>query len=381
MRKNNIASVTAEERAMIGKKSATIGILSNIALFVAKLSIGIFSGAVSIVADALNNLSDVSSAVVSFVGFKLSEKPADAEHPYGHARSEYIAGTVIATTILFIGLELLKTSVGRIIEPKEVKCSLWVVLVLLLSIGVKGFLYFYNKKTAKRINSTALSATAADSRNDVLATTAVLISTLTDALTDINCDGFVGALVALFIMYSGVELMKETVNPLLGMAANPVLRDEITSVVCRKRKVIGCHDLLVHDYGPKQCFASIHIEMDKNNDVMECHEIIDDIERECLERLGVHLVAHFDPVITGDERIEHLRTCVTEILKAFDERLCMHDFRMVQEEEGTKLIFDVMLPDSLRGRKGKIQQYVNEELSKKEGEGYYSFITFDLMEN
>lgn len=370
----------AKERALVGKRASTLGIICNLLLFSAKIAIGVFSGAVSIVADAVNNLSDVSSALVSFLGFKMAEKPADAEHPYGHARSEYISGIVIATTILFIGFELAKASVEKIISPTPIKYSTVMMVVLVLSILAKAWLSIYNRKKGKEIESATLMATSLDSRNDVLATSAVLLSALIGKFTAWNVDGFVGFAVAIFVMYSGVQLMKETIDPLLGHGVNPKMREEIISTVKNHPKILGCHDLLVHDYGPKQSFASIHIEMDRKEDVLECHEIIDSIEREILEKLGVHLVVHFDPVITGDEEIEHMRSCVQEILLSFNEELRMHDFRMVKEESRTKIVFDVVLPDSLRNKKRKIQELLDAEIEKREKEKYYFFITFDPPE-
>ncbi|MBR4072738.1 MAG: cation transporter [Clostridia bacterium] len=366
---------TAKGRTGIGKLSGIVGIICNILLCIAKLIIGTLSGSVSITADALNNLSDASGAVVTLLGFKLSEKPADEEHPYGHARFEYLSGLLVSALIILIGFELAKSSLGKIIHPTAVEISAPLIVVLIFSIGVKLWLSFFNKKLSTIINSAALSATASDSRNDVIATSAVLIAALIELFTGLRVDGYIGLAVALFILYSGASLAKETISPLLGENADSHLKQLISDSVSNHPLVLGYHDLMVHDYGPGQRFASMHVEMDVAEDPMLCHDIIDDLERECLKNHNVHLVIHYDPVVTGDEELNEMKTLVSDILKNYNEHISIHDFRMVKGIGHTNLIFDAVLPYGLESK--KVKNYLDGELKKKE-ETYYTVITFDF---
>lgn len=364
-------------RTAIGRVSGIVGIICNLLLCLGKLVIGTLSGAISITADAMNNLSDAASSIVTLVGFKLSESPADEEHPYGHARFEYLSGLAVAAIVVVIGFELLKTSVQKIIAPTPIEFSLWVAVVLLLSIGVKLWMSLFNHKLGKDINSATLLATAVDSRNDVISTGAVLLAALIEAFTKLQVDGYMGLLVALFILYSGCSLAKETISPLLGEAASPELQELIAHHVGSSPKVLGYHDLMVHDYGPGQRFASIHVEMDYNEDPMECHEIIDNIERECMEQHHIHLVIHYDPIVTDDPELNRLHEMVDTFLSAYDSRLHTHDFRMVEGTQHTNLIFDVALPSSLSGQEKKITEALESFLREKENKTYYAVITFD----
>ena len=275
--KDNKNTSNPQVRAAIGRLSGTVGLVCNILLFAMKLAVGILSGSVSITADAMNNLSDSASAIVTLIGFKLAGKPADSEHPYGHARYEYLAGLVVAMLILFIGFELAKTSVQKILAPTPVALSIPVGVVLLVSVGVKLWLSLFNRQLGNAIGSSALLAVSTDSRNDVITTAAVLAAAVLEALTQWRIDGFMGLAVAIFILYSGVRLARETVSPLLGEAATPQLRQDIAAIVTSDPRVLGYHDLMVHDYGPGQRFASIHVEMDQKEDPLLCHEIIDDL--------------------------------------------------------------------------------------------------------
>lgn len=364
-------------RAAIGRLSGIIGIVCNLLLFVGKLVVGTLAGSVSITADAMNNLSDASSSVVTLIGFKLAEKPADEDHPYGHARFEYLSGLAVAAMIVIIGFELGKTSVEKIISPAAVEFSVPVAAVLLGSIAVKLWLALFNRKLGKTIHSSTLLATSADSRNDCVSTGAVLIAAVIEAATQWRIDGFMGLAVAIFILYSGANLARQTISPLLGEAASPELRQQIVDYVSANPKVLGYHDLMVHDYGPGQRFATLHVEMDKNEDPLACHELIDDMERECYESHGVHLVIHYDPVVTGDKELERLRDVVTELLRAQDERLTIHDFRMVEGPGHTNLIFDVALPLDLRKEEKKIKQRLDDALAARGETRYYTVITFD----
>ena len=368
----------AQTRSAIGKLSGAVGIISNLLLCALKLLVGALAGSVSITADALNNLSDATSSIVTLLGFKLAERPADEHHPYGHARYEYLSGLAVAAIIVVIGFELAKTSVEKIIHPTSVEFSAVTALVLCVSIGIKLWLAVFNRKLGEMIRSSALSAAAADSRNDCLATGAVLIAGLVEWLTDWQVDGFMGLAVALFILYSGYNLARGTISPLLGEAADPLLREQIADYISASPKVLGYHDLMVHDYGPGQRFASLHVEMDKDEDPLLCHEIIDDLERECLKKHGVHLVIHYDPVVTNDPELDRMRALVAAILRVKDERLSIHDFRMVPGAGKTNLIFDVAMPARLQGQEKTIQTALEAALNDLDEGTYHTVITFDL---
>ena len=366
-------------RARIGKLSGAVGICCNLLLAVGKLIVGAAAGAVSVTADAMNNLSDATSSVVTLLGFRLAEKPADEEHPYGHARFEYLSGLAVAAIIVVIGFELAKTSVEKILAPTPVEMSAAMMAVLAGSIAVKLWLFLFNRKLGKHISSDTLLATAADSRNDCVATGAVLIAALIEWLTDWRVDGFMGLGVALFILYSGAMLAKDTISPLLGETASPELRALIVSVVTTDPRILGYHDLMVHDYGPGQRFASLHVEMDQKEDPLECHELIDDLERACLEKHNIHLVIHYDPVVTGDPELERIRCVVEEILKELDGRITIHDFRMVSGKGHTNLIFDMALPSELMPRRKQLKEQMDALLGQREPGKFYTVVTFDMI--
>ena len=367
-------------RAAVGKLSGAVGILCNLLLAAAKLVVGILAGAVSVTADAMNNFSDAASSIVTLVGFKLAEKPADSEHPYGHARFEYLSGLAVAALIIVIGFELAKTSLDKILHPAAVLVSVPLIVVLAASMAVKLWMSLFNRKLGKLIGSTALLAVSADSRNDVIATGAVLIAAVVERLTSLPVDGYMGMAVALFILYSGANLAKETISPLLGEAASPELRQNIVRVLEGNDRVLGWHDLMVHDYGPGQRFASIHVEMDQKEDPLVCHEIIDDMERLCFEKHQVHLVIHYDPVVTDDPEIQAVREEIVSILTAIDSRLTLHDFRMVRGTGHSNLIFDVALPHDMSAQKAEIKKRIDDTLQKENGGVYHTVITFDLVD-
>lgn len=331
-------------RSAIGKLAGVVGILCNVFLFLGKLIVGWISGSVSIVADAVNNLSDASSSVVTLLGFRMAQKPADAEHPYGHARYEYLSGLVVAALILFIGFELAKSSVDKIIHPVSIDFTLITLAVLLGSIAVKIWMALFFGSLAKRIGSTTLRATSADSRNDVIASAAVLLGCAVEHFTGLHVDGFIGLAVALFILYSGVSIAKETISPLLGKQADKDLLNRLGMLVRSHEKVLGIHDLLVHDYGPGQCFATVHVEMNAAEDPLLCHDIIDEIECEALSKLNVHLVIHYDPMVMNDAEWNEMRAIVEEIVRDIDPVLSIHDFRIVRGACLSKLVFDVAVP-------------------------------------
>ncbi len=365
-------------RARIGKLSGAVGIICNCLLAAGKLIVGHMTSSMSITADGLNNLSDGASSIVTLLGFKLAEKPADRKHPYGHARIEYIAGLTVAVMILFIGLELGKSSVEKFINPEPIEFSFTAVWVLFASILVKLFMMLFNLKMGRRINSNALLATAADSRNDVMTTSAVLAASIVEHFYDVRIDGVMGIAVSLFILYSGIKLAGETMSPLLGEGANPELQKQITDYINGCPMVLGCHDLMVHDYGPGRRYASIHVEIDKNEDPMVCHARIDRMERECLKNYGTHLVIHYDPVVTDDPEVNSTKRLVNTIIKVRDGRLTIHDFRMVDDGESVKMSFDMILPEDLRGQEQSIKETVEKALNSLDSKKYYADITFDM---
>ena len=363
-------------RAAAGRLSGVAGILCNTLLFAGKILIGTLSGSVSITADAMNNLSDAGSAVVTLIGFRLAEKPADEDHPYGHARFEYLSGLAVAAMILIIGFELAKTSVEKILNPTAVALSAPMVAVLVGSILVKLWLSLLNTRLGKHIDSSALMATAADSRNDCISTGAVLLAAVLEYFTRWKLDGFMGLAVALFILYSGVQLAKETISPLLGESASPELTRDILQLIGQEPAVLGYHDLMVHDYGPGQRFGSLHVEMDQKLDPLYCHELIDNLERSCLQDLGVHLVIHYDPVVIGDPEMDEIRGLLTQTLTDFDARLTLHDFRMVKSGH-INLIFDIAIPHDLCGQEKTIRKALENALAENRQGTYYLVITFD----
>ena len=364
-------------RSAIGTLSGTVGIGCNVLLFLAKLAVGLLTGSVSITADALNNLSDASGSIVTLIGFRMADKPADDHHPYGHARAEYLSGLAVAVLILFIGFELGKSSLEKILNPEPVVLSAAAAGVLVLSIGVKLWMCLFNRDLGRRIGSASLLATAADSRNDCIATSAVLVAALIEGWLNLRLDGLFGMGIAVFIAYSGITLAKETVSPLLGENADPELREKIVDYIRRQPKVLGYHDLMVHDYGPGQRFASLHVEMDYREDPLDCHDLIDNLERECLRSHNVHLVIHYDPVITDDPELQRLKEEVSRLLKQYDERLTLHDFRMVQGRKHMNLVFDVALPSELRGAEKQIRQGIEDTLNEEGPMVYHVKITYD----
>lgn len=375
--KNSDRSEDPKVRAAIGILSGIVGIVCNVLLCGGKLAVGIATGSVSITADAMNNLSDATSSVVTMLGFRLAERPADGEHPFGHARYEYLSGLAVSALILIIGVELAKSSLDKVLHPAAVEFGWTTAAVLVGSILVKLWMSLFNTRLSKTIHSATLAATAADSRNDVITTSAVLLAALIEHFTAFRADGWMGLAVSCFILYSGVGLAKDTISPLLGENADPELREKIVDNIRACPKVLGFHDLMVHDYGPGQRFASIHVEMDRREDPMECHEIIDDLERECLKSHGVHLVIHYDPIITNDPELDRMHVRVEQLLHTYDIRLGVHDFRMVPGKGHVNLIFDVVLPTDLRGQEADITAALEKALNQGSGVTYYPVITFD----
>ena len=362
-------------RERYGTLAAAVGILSNIFLCIIKGLIGLFSGSIAITADAVNNLSDAGSSVITLLAFKIAGKPADEEHPYGHARMEYISGMAVSFIIILLGLELMGSSFEKILHPEEVGVSALTYLVLIVSIAVKLWQGMFNRSLGKRISSEALQATAADSLNDVFSTGAVLLSTLVYQFTAIPIDGWVGMLVAIFITISGVKLIMETGSPLLGQAPDPQMVQELEEKITAYDGVIGIHDLQVHNYGPGRVFATVHAEVPANRDILVSHDIIDNIEREVGHEMNLNLVIHMDPVVTDDERLNQLHAQVQQIVAGIDSNLSMHDFRAVFGPTHTNLVFDVVVPPGFSLSDSELSRRIEQQVQTLGS--YFCVITVD----
>ena len=321
-----------------------VGIALNLLLFAGKLAAGTLSGSIAVTADAFNNLSDAGSSVVTLLGFRLAGKKPDSDHPFGHGRMEYVSGLVVAGLILLMGAELAKTSVDKIAHPEAVTFSWLAAAILLVSIAVKLYMYMYNKAVGKKIGSAAMAATAADSLSDTAATAAVLLSMIVGRLANVQLDGWVGLLVALFILWSAVQAARDTISPLLGQAPDPALVREIEGLVMAHDTVVGVHDLVVHDYGPGRRIISLHAEVPADGQVLELHDVIDNIESELARKLHCEAVIHMDPVVVGDPVVTALREQTAALVRTIDPRITIHDFRMVPGKTHTNLIFDAVIP-------------------------------------
>lgn len=370
----NTSSFRVRER--YGKFASIMGIVSNLLLFLIKIISGLLFNSISIIADAINNLSDSGSSIITLVGFKLSGKPADANHPYGHERMEYISGLVVSFIILALGLQLIVSSVGKIFSPQVTRFSMISVFVLVISIMIKLWQSMFYRKIGKKINSTTLIATSIDSRNDIIATTAVLIAAIITHLIGYNLDGYMGVVVALFIIISGISLVKETISPLLGTAPTKELVDKIYEKILSYDGIIGLHDLTVHSYGEGQCFASVHCEVSAENDILVSHDIIDNIERDFLKEEGINLVIHLDPVITNDPKTNRLRAEVEYILENLSPQIGMHDFRVVWGVTHSNLIFDVVVPFDFQWSDDELIKLISDRIHRL-NPNYYSVIAVD----
>ena len=368
---------SASVRTAYGKLAGLVGILCNVLLCAAKLAIGLLSGSISILGDAVNNLSDAGSSVVTMIGFRLSAKPADEKHPFGHARVEYLSGLIVSALILIIGVELAKSSFSQILHPEPIDFSWAMAAVLLLSILVKLWMALFNRKLGRRIDSVALIATSADSRNDVITTAAVLICCLISRRFGLDIDGYVGLLVAVFIIWSGIGIARDAIDPLLGEAPDEQLVDVVCAEITSCPLVLGMHDLVVHDYGPGRRFATAHVEMDAGTDPLVCHDAIDNIERKVQQEYNVELTIHYDPLLTNDPLTNELRTRVEQTVHEIDSRLHIHDFRVVSGPEHTNLIFDLVVPGDLASSRDALKRRIDEAVQFGD-RPYYTVITFDL---
>ncbi len=345
-----------------------VGIGLNILLFAGKLAAGTLSGSIAITADAFNNLSDAGSSVVTLLGYRLAGKKPDAGPPFGHGRLENVSGLIVAGLILLMGAELAKSSVDKILHPEAVTFSWLAAGILLASIGVKLYMYLYNRAVGKKIKSAAMSATAADSLSDTAATSAVLLAMVIGKLTDVQLDGWVGLVVALFILWSAVQAARDTISPLLGQAPDPMLVKEIESLVMAHDTVVGIHDLVVHDYGPGRCIISLHAEVPADEQVLELHDVIDNIEEELAQKLHCEAVIHMDPVVVGDPTVTALHQQVAALVKTIDPRITIHDFRMVPGQTHTNLIFDAVIPFDERLTRQQVADRIRQMVSEMEGD-------------
>lgn len=364
-------------RQSYGVLCGIVGIALNVLLFAGKLLAGMLSNSIAITADALNNLSDAGSSLVTLIGFRLAGAKPDSEHPFGHGRMEYISGLVVAAAILLMAYELIRDSIGKILHPEETETSLLVFIILAVSIFVKLYMAYYNRSIGRQIGSAAMKATATDSLSDACATTVVFAASLVGHYTGVQIDGWCGVLVGLFIMYAGVQAAKETLDPLLGQPPEKELVEEIHRIVTAHEPICGIHDLIVHDYGPGRQMISLHAEVPAEGNILETHDAIDNVEKELQEKLGCEATIHMDPIITMDKRIYQLKMTVLEMLNEIDPVITMHDFRVVTGPTHTNLIFDIIVPFKFHiddeALTGRLEAMVKERV----GESYYIAMTID----
>ena len=363
-------------REKSGRVAGMVGIVTNLLLFAIKLAAGLLSGSVAVMADAVNNLTDSGSSIVMLVGFKLAGKPADEKHPFGHARIEYLSGVIVSFIVLFLGVELGMTSVEKIISPEAAEFNALTLTVLVASILIKLWQCFFYRSVGKTIHSDTVFATSSDSRNDVIATSVVLLGAVITQLTDLNLDGFLGLAVAAFIVVSGVKLIMETGNPLLGMAPDEGLVKTIYEKILSYEGIFGIHDLTVHNYGEGKCFASVHCEVPAERDILISHDIIDNIERDFQRDLGIHLVIHLDPVVTEDERTNKLRDQVRKLMHVVYPQASVHDFRVVWGVTHSNVVFDIAVPFSLKETDQQIKERVDQAVRTLDPD-YRTVVTVD----
>lgn len=367
-----------QTRSAYGKLCGIVGIFLNLLLFAGKFFAGLLSGSIAVTADAFNNLSDAGSSVVSLVSFRISEQKPDAKHPYGHGRIEYIAGLIISAVIIIMAYELIKDSVGKIIHPEETEWSVVVLVILIASILVKCYMAFYNARLGKRYDAAALRATAIDSLSDCVATTVVLLCTVLSHIFGWKIDGYAGVLVGGFILLAGIRAAKEVINPLLGEPPEKEYVDSIEQLVLAfDPAILGVHDLMVHDYGPGRRVISLHAEVPAEGNVLELHDIIDNLEHSLSKELGCVATIHMDPVVTGDPRVDELRYAVTDILASIDERITMHDFRVVFGPSHTNLIFDIVLPFDYPTSEEDILEDIDSRVKSKLGPTHFTVVQVD----
>lgn len=351
-----------DERRAYGILCGSLGIALNLLLFAGKYLAGFLSGSIAVMADAFNNLSDAGSSVITLLGFQFAGQAADEEHPFGHGRIEYLSGLAVSIAIIVMGVELGRSSIEKVIHPEAVDTGVLSMVILLVSVAVKLYMSFYNRRIGAKIDSAAMKATAADSLSDALATSMVLLSMLIMKFTGVNVDGWCGVLVAVFILKAGYEAAKETLNPLLGQAPEPEFIDEIQEIVLSRSEIIGIHDLVVHDYGPGHRMVSLHGEVDGSQDIFELHDAIDGVEMELQKRLGCEAVIHMDPVNLKDPEMQEKKARISQMVKAIDQRLTIHDFRLVHGGGVTKLLFDVVMPFGMKMGEEELKKQIQDQV-------------------
>lgn len=360
-------------RTAYGVLASIVGIFCNILLFIVKFIVGLTVHSVSVMADAFNNLSDAGSSLISFVGVKIASKPADEEHPFGHGRMEYISALVVSFLVLEVGFTFLKDSIHKIKSPEILNFQMFSILILILSIGVKLWLGLFNRKLGRKIDSKVMIAMFTDSMGDALTTSATILSLLFFHFTKINIDGFIGIGVALVVMWAGIGIAKDTLEPLLGEAVDPENYKRIKNFVESYDGIIGSHDLIVHNYGPNRSMASIHAEVPNNADITESHEIIDRIERDAIENLGIFLVVHMDPIEIEDEHVLNIQNVTVSLIQEIDPACSIHDFRVVDGKHQINLIFDLVVPrDYAKEKQNEVERLLCEKL--KEQDTRYEFV-------
>jgi len=363
-------------RERYGTTASAVGIFVNMLLSLSKIAVGTIFGSIAVTADGINNLSDAGSSVVTFIGFKISGKPADEDHPFGHARSEYLTGLILGAAILLVGIELVKSSFDKIMNPSHTSYSAAMIIVLMVSILMKFWLSRFYMHLGDRISSSTIKAASVDSRNDVIATSTVLVSVIISRITGFEIDGLMGLMVAIFILYSGVGILKDILNPLLGEMPDPEFIESIEQKILSYEGIINIHDLVVHNYGPNRYFATVHAEVDAKEDILKSHDMIDNIERDFAREMNINLVIHLDPVITSDNEINQLRCMTGKIIKGIDQSLSIHDFRVVKGESHTNLIFDVLVPVGYEIKSGELVKIIEKKV-KLIDENYYAVVTVD----
>ena len=364
-------------RQAYGLLCGALGIFLNVLLFAGKFIAGTISNSIAITADAFNNLSDAGSSLVTLLGFKLSAAKPDPEHPFGHGRIEYISGLIVSAAILLMAYELIRDSIDKIINPASIEFSILSIVILIVSIIVKLYMAYYNKTIGNKINSAAMTATSFDSLSDSVATTVVLIATLVSHFFDIQIDGYCGVLVGLFIFYAGYNAAKETLGPLLGQPPEAEFVKQVEKIVMSYEPVFGIHDMVVHDYGPGRLMISLHAEVPAENDILEIHDVIDNIEQTLQKELNCAAVIHMDPVVTKDERVTKLQEATYSIINEIDPEIKMHDFRVVLGPTHNNLIFDVLVPFKYKLSDDELKLKISEEISKKIGNNNFAVICID----
>lgn len=350
-----------------GVLCGAVGIGLNILLFAGKFLAGTLSGSIAITADAFNNLSDAGSSFVTLLGFQLAGQKPDIHHPFGHGRMEYLSGLAVSVLILLMGYELAQSSVDKILHPAAVDSSPLVIAILCVSIAVKLYMCLYNRRLGKKLNAPAMMATALDSLSDSVATSAVLLATLAGQLLDVKIDGWVGLVVAAFILWSGIKAAKETIDPLLGTPPTPELVGQIRDLVMAHPGIIGIHDLIVHDYGPGRVMISLHAEVPSSGNVLDLHDEIDNVEKELREKLGCEAVIHMDPIVTDDGLTSQTRERVAALVKCIDDDISIHDFRMVTGATHTNLIFDAVVPFGFRLTDQQVEEKIQTAVRALDG--------------